>query len=57
MSKKTFKPNSIRCIFGLHDWGIWTQYVQNIKGKFGHGIENRQKRQCNRCNKMEDEYV
>ena len=49
------------CIF--HKWGKWEQYEQTMAnyvyktGKTYPYVEKRQKRTCEKCNKVQDEIV
>jgi hypothetical protein len=51
--------NINRNCFLFHDWGKWIQYDQPmIDSRTGLTFDNvRQKRVCQRCNKMQDELI
>ena len=55
----------IMCILWFHKWGKWEQYVERgtmMGGLFGPKkpvafSERRQKRQCKKCKKVQDERI
>ena len=67
MENASHNPNSLLCRLGLHRWGAWKQYevtmtrvVKVPAGTWHQGppshdcLQLRQKRYCDRCNRMQD---